>query len=449
MTTGRLVEWKHQSAVIIRLAGPLVVNNLAVAGMGFADAVMAGRLGATTLAAVAVGSSTWFLAFTLGLGILMAISPISAQLHGAGRRKKIGRYTRQGIYFALGLGVPLIFVGQYVVEPALTSIGIDPGFRDLTVGYTKAILFGAPGIFIFLALRFTTEGIGHTRPIMYSSIFALACNVFLNWVFMYGNLGAPALGAVGCGIASAISMWMVALALMGYIIISPRYRELKIFSRLAPPRLGVLKEIVLLGIPIAITITAEAGLFNAVSILVGTLGATITAAHQIALNFAATMFMVPLGLSSAATIQVGQLIGAEDYRRARIAGAAGIALCGLFMTMSAIFMLIFRDAVVGLYTDDPAVLGIALSLLAMVTIFQIADGVQIGAAAVLRGYKDTRYAMVINIFAYWVIAFPFAYMAAKVWRSPPNTIWASFVFGLTIAAVLLTWRFVRLSKARV
>ncbi|MCG8371703.1 MAG: MATE family efflux transporter [Proteobacteria bacterium] len=448
MTTARLTEWKTQSAAIARLAGPLVINNLAVAGMGFADAVMAGRLGAKTLAAVAVGSSTWFLAFTVGLGILMAISPIAAQLHGAGRRRKIGRYTRQGLYFALALGIPLIYAGQYAVEPALTAIGIDPGFRDLTVGYTKAILFGAPGMFMFLALRFTTEGIGHTRPIMYSSIFALACNVFLNWVFMYGNLGVPAMGARGCGIASAISMWLVMIALAGYVVVSPRYRELGIFSRFAPPRPGVLREIVVLGIPIAVTITAEAGLFNAVSILVGTLGATITAAHQIALNFAATLFMVPLGLSSAATIQVGQLIGAEDYERARIAGAAGIGLCGSFMTASAVFLLVFRDAVVSLYTDDPAVLGIALSLLAMVTIFQIADGVQIGAAAVLRGYKDTRYAMVINVFAYWVIAFPFAYMAAKVWRSPPNTIWASFVVGLTIAATLLTWRFVRLSRVR-
>ena len=434
MTAVRSKEIRTQAGGIMRLAGPLVVNNLSVAGMAFADAVMAGRLGAESLAAVAVGNSTWFLAFTLGLGILMAISPISAQLWGAGRRKKIGRYTRQGIYLALLMGVPLVILGQLYVEPFHVAIGIDEGFRDLAVGYTKAILFGAPGIFIFLALRFTTEGIGHTRPIMYTSVFAL------------GKFGAPALGAVGCGWASAISMWLVMIALLAYVLISPTYRELKIFARFAPPRLNVLREVIVLGVPIAITITAEAGLFAAVSILVGTLGASITAAHQIAINFASTFFMVPLALSSATTIYVGQLIGAGELERARFAGVVGIGLCGVFMTFAAIILLVFRDGVVGLYTDDVAVRTIALSLLLIVAVFQVADGIQIGAAGALRAYKDTRFPMAINIFSYWIVAFPLAYFAALVWKSPPATIWLAFVVGLTIAAVLLSWRYYRISR---
>ncbi len=446
MTALRRNEIRTQAGGILRLAGPLVVNNLAVAGMAFADAVMAGRLGAESLAAVAVGNSTWFLAFTLGLGILMAISPIAAQLWGAGRRKKIGRYTRQGIYLALLMGVPLIFIGQKFVEPFHVAIGIDEGFRDLAIGYTKAILFGAPGIFIFLALRFTTEGIGHTRPIMYTSAFALVSNVFLNYVLMFGKFGAPALGAVGCGWASAISMWLVMFALLAYVLISPRYRELKIFARFAPPRLNVLREVIVLGVPIAVTITAEAGLFAAVSILVGTLGAAITAAHQIAINFASTFFMVPLALSSATTIYVGQLIGAGELERARFAGVVGIGLCGAFMTFAAIILLVFRDGVVGLYTDDMAVRTIALSLLLIVAVFQVADGIQIGAAGALRAYKDTRFPMVINIFSYWIVAFPLAYSAALIWKSPPATIWLAFVAGLTLAAVLLSWRYYRISK---
>ena len=446
MTAARSNEVRTQAGAIMRLAGPLVVNNLSVAGMAFADAVMAGRLGAESLAAVAVGNSTWFLAFTLGLGILMAISPISAQLWGAGRRQKIGRYTRQGIYLALLMGVPLIFIGQVLVEPFHVVIGIDEGFRDLAVGYTKAILFGAPGIFIFLALRFTTEGIGHTRPIMFTSIFALASNVFLNYVLMFGKFGAPALGAVGCGWASAISMWLVMFALLAYVLISPRYRELGIFARFAPPRLNVLREVIVLGFPIAITITAEAGLFAAVSILVGTLGAAITAAHQIAINFASTFFMVPLALSSATTIHVGQLIGANETERARFAGFVGIGLCGVFMTFAAVVLLVFRDGVVGLYTDDVAVRAIALSLLLIVAVFQVADGIQIGAAGALRAYKDTRFPMAINIFSYWIVAFPLAYSAALVWKSPPATIWLAFVVGLTVAAVLLSWRYYRISR---
>ena len=447
MTEGRIKAWREQAQPLLRLAGPLIVNNLAVAGMQFADAVMAGRLGADALAAVAVGGSVWFLGFSFCLGLLMAISPIAARHFGSGNHGLIGRYTRQGIYLGVAMGVPLILLGQFVVEPLLVWIGIDPEFRHLTIGYVGAIMFGAPGIFIFLALRFTTEGIGHTRPIMFTSIFALSCNVFLNYVLMFGKFGAPALGAVGCGMASAITMWLVAMALALYVTVSPHYRPFRIFARIAPVRVPVLKEIIALGVPIAITITAEAGLFAAVSILMGTRGTEITAAHQIAINFSATTFMVPLALSSATTVRVGQLIGRGELQNARTSGAVGIGLCALFMSVSAMFLLVFRDAVVGLYTDDTAVKGIAISLLLMAAIFQVADGVQIGAAGALRGYKDTRVPMAVNMFAYWVLAFPLAFLAAITYKAPPNYIWAGFVVGLGTAAVLLTWRYNRLSRA--
>lgn len=423
-----------------------MVNNLALAGMGFADAVMSGRIGAEALAAVAVGSSVWFLSFTVGLGIQMAISPIAARLFGAGRHDAIGRYTRQGIYFGLVFGLVVMLVGRSVVMPLLALIGIDPGFRDLTVEYTQAILLGAPGIFAFLALRFTTEGIGYMPPIMLTSLMAFVSNVFLNYVLMFGHFGAPALGAAGCGYASAISMWLVLFALAAYMLSSPRYRPFRIFSKFAPPRWSVLRELIVLGLPIAITITAEAGLFSAISILVGTLGAHITAAHQIAINFSSTMFMVPLALSSATTVRVGHLLGAGDQQGARVAGLTGIAGCAVFMALSAATLLVFRDAVVALYTDDTEVRNIAIGLLLMAAVFQVADGVQIGSAAALRGYKDTRVPMVINLFAYWVIGFPLAYLAAVTFRAPPNYIWGAFVVGLAVAALLLSWRFSRLSR---
>lgn len=446
MTNFNASDIKAQAKALMRLGGPLVVNNLAVAGMQFADAVMAGSLGARELAAVAVGGSFWFLGFSVCLGILMSISPIVSRHFGARDFNLIGRYTRQGLYLAVLLGVPLILIGQFAAPPLLTAFGIDPDFRELTAGYVGAITFGAPGIFAFLALRFTTEGVGHTRPIMYTSVFALVCNVFLNYVLMFGHFGAPALGAVGCGWASAISMWVVMLTLAAYMILNPRYRKFHLFSRLGPLRLSAFKEIFSLGLPIAVTITAEAGLFSAVSILMGTRGTNITAAHQIAISFASTTFMIPLALSAATTIRVGQLIGAGRMRAARLAGIVGIVLCAAFMTFSAVFLLIFRDAVVAMYTSDVAVTGIAISLLLMAAIFQIADGVQIGAAGALRGYKDTSVPMVINIFAFWVLAFPLAYLAAITYQAAPNYIWGGFIVGLGVAASLLTWRYDRLSR---
>ena len=433
--------------MLLGIAGPLIVNNLSIAGMQFADAVMAGRLGAEALAAVAVGGSVWFLHFALALGILMAISPIAARHLGAGDERLIGRYTRQGLYLAIAMAIPTWLIGHTLVEPALVYIGIDPSFRDMTVDYVKAITWGAPGMFMFLALRFTTEGVGHTQPIMYTSIFALACNVFLNWVFMYGNLGAPAMGAVGAGVASAITMWLIMLMLGAYMVLHPVYRPMKIWEHMTRVRLPALREVIVLGVPIAVTITAEAGLFNAVSILMGTLGAEISAAHQIAINFAATMFMIPLALSSAITVRIGYNLGRNDPVAARHSGVNGLLCCVMFMTASAAFLLLFRDLVVGMYTNDEAVKAIAISLLLMAAIFQVADGIQIGAAGALRGYKDTRMPMIINTFAYWVLAFPLAYMAAVTYKLEPRYIWGGFVIGLSVAAVLLTWRFHKLSRA--
>ena len=442
----RTSNWREEIQGLLKLAGPLIVNNLAIAGMQFADAVMAGRLGAESLAAVAVGASVWFFGFALCLGVLMAISPIAARHYGAGNPELIGRYTRQGIYLGFAIGVTIIALAYVTVEPALLQIGIDESFRELTLGYVKAIIWGAPAIFVFLALRFTTEGIGRTRPIMYASIFSLVCNVFLNYVFMFGHFGAPALGAVGCGLASAITMWALMIVLAIYMMKSRHYAPLKIFSRVGPVRPEALREIIVLGVPIAVTITAEAGLFNAVSILMGTRGAAIAAAHQVAINFAATMFMIPLALSSAITVRVGHALGSGNGDAARFSGALGVLSCAVFMSVSAAFLLLFRDAVVSMYTDDPSVTAIAISMLLMAAIFQVADGVQIGAAGALRGYKDTRLPMVINIVAYWVLAFPLAYLATVTYRLAPAYTWGGFVIGLSASAILLTWRFAKVSR---
>lgn len=433
--------YSHESRALLRLAGPLIVNNLAIAGMQFADAVMAGKLGAEALAAVAVGSSVWFMFFMVLLGIMMAISPITARHIGAGTEQQVGQYTRMAVLLGLVLAVPVIALAQLGVPGLLAAINIDAGFRDTTAGYVAAIAWGAPAIFVFLALRFTNEGAGRTRPIMYISLLALVCNVFLNWVFIYGKMGAPAMGAVGCGIASAITMWIIMAVLAAYMYVSRHYDRYRIFTAGLAIDWNVVVEILRLGIPIAVTVTAEAGLFNAVSLLMGTLGADIAAAHQIAINFASTTFMIPLALSAATTVRVGYRLGRSEHDNARRSGLIGIAMCMLTMTVAAAILLTARDAVVSIYTNDPMVTSIATSLLLMAAIFQIADGLQVGAAGALRGYKDTQLPMIFTLFSYWVVAFPLAFMAAVVWEMPPHFIWSGFVAGLCVAGVLLGWRF--------
>ena len=444
-TRTETLSWRNEIRRLLALAGPLIVNNLTIAGMQFADAVMSGRLGADALAAVAIGGSVWFLGFTICMGMLMAISPIAARHFGARNPQLIGRYTRQGMYLGAVYGVVLCIAAQFAIEPLLTLLTISPEFRDLSAGYIRAITYGGPAIFVFLALRFTTEGIGETKPIMYTSLLALVCNVFLNWVLMFGNLGAPALGVVGCGLASAITMWLIAFVLASYMLVRDIYKPMQIFSRLAPIRANVLREIVALGLPIAVMITAEAGLFSAISLMMGTRGTAITAAHQIGINLSATTFMIPLALSSAITIRVGHELGAGNFGRARYAGGFGIGVCAGFMMLMAVLMLLFREYVVMLYTDDAVVRSIAVSILFMAALFQVADGIQIGAAGALRGYKDTRVPMVINTFSYWVLAAPLAFLAAIAYELPPNYVWGGVIVGLSVAAMLLSWRYVRIS----
>jgi MATE family multidrug resistance protein len=431
---------------LLVVAGPLIINNLAISGLNFSDAVMAGRLGASQLAAVAVGGSVWMLAFVFCLGILMALTPIVSRLTGSEKYSLVGRYVRQAFWLSQALGIVILVLAQWFIRPLLTYIGIDSEFREDTIGYIQAIMFGMPGMCAFLVFRFTTEGLGVTRPIMWTTLFSLVSNIFGNWVLMYGNLGAPTLGAAGCGISSAITVWLMAIGLGSYLYWHKRYEPLKIFVRSATVRWPILKELLGLGLPITMTITAEVGLFNAVSIMVGTISVEVAAAHQIAVNFAGTMFMVPLALSSATTVRVGQALGAGNAVTAKLRGRIGIYSCGTFMLFSAVFMLFARDFVVGLYTADPSVREIALSLLLVAAVFQVSDGIQIGAAGALRGYKDTQVPMVINIIAYWVVAFPLAYLAAVVLRAEPKYIWIAFVAGLFLSACLLTYRFGKISS---
>jgi multidrug resistance protein, MATE family len=433
---------------IARLAGPLVANNLALAGMNFADTVMAGRLGTTDLAAVAVGGSAWMIVFLFGLGLLMAVGPVVAHAYGAGRWEEAGAVLRQALWLSQVMAV-IGFVMLLYAPALLAKIGVDPEVVPLTRGYLFAMSFGLPGVFAFLAMRFMTEGVGWTRPIMYAAAVGLVVNVFGNWVLMYGNLGFPRLGAVGCGISSALAMWSMFTVMLIYLLRSGRYARYALWTRFELPRWPVQREVLGLGLPIAASVEAEAGLFAATGLIMATLGATQVAAHQIAINYAATMFMVPLAFHSATTIRVGQALGRGEAAQARRAGWTGIAMCGLFMLLSAIVLLLFREHIAAFYTNDPELLPLATALLTMAMIFQLSDGLQVGAAGALRGFKDTRVPMLMNVGSYWLLAFPMAWYAGIHAGLGPVAVWVALIAGLTVTAVLLNGRFMLLSNRRV
>ncbi len=427
------------------LALPLVGTNLSIIGMQFADTVMAGQLGARDLAALAVGVGYYHLFLLFGIGVLMAVSPSVAHAFGANDTQGVTRYCRQAWWLALALAV-LLVTGLWQVDRVLPVLGIAPEIRPTAVGYVHAMSFGMPGLLAFLALRYTSEGLGRTRPIMYFGFLALAVNVLGNWIFMYGKWGMPRLGAVGCGVATAISEWLMFFSMLAYMRRQRAYREFDFFARVDPPDWRALRELARIGAPIAGSVLAEGGLFVCAALMIGGMGATLTAGHQIALNYASFMFMVPLAISSATTIHVGHTLGRGERERGRSAGLLGIAMCASVMALSALGILLFNDGIANLYSRDPAVREVAAGLLLVAAIFQLSDGVQVGAAGALRGFKDTAIPMAMCIFSYWVVGFPFAYVFAVVKGGGPVYVWIGFIAGLTVSAVLLVSRYLYVSR---
>lgn len=432
--------WRREMRQYSRIAWPLILNNLAMAGMQFADTVMAGQLGEQALAIVAVGSAIWFFCYCFSMGLLMALSAFIAHSFGANQFAAIGAYARQGVSIALLMSCLVVLFAQAGVESFYQWVGIDATIQPGAVAYVQAISLGAPSMFLFLVMRYVTEGIGVTRPIMIATIFQLICNVFLNYCFIFGHFGAPAMGAVGAGVASAITMVLTALGMFTYLKRHPRYSAYQLWRGEWWPNRAIQRQLWGLGMPMAIGISAEVGLFNAIALLMGSLGATAAAANQIAINFASTTFMIPMAIGAAATVRVGHLLGANRPDDGRYAAWFAVGLCTSIMALSAVCLLLFRDVLVTWYTPVASVGAIAIDMLAIAAIFQVVDGVQVGVAGALRAYKDTRVPMVICLFSYWVCAFPAAYVFVKVWQWPAATVWWGFVIGLGIAACLLGQR---------
>jgi MATE family multidrug resistance protein len=433
---------------IAALGGPLLANNLSISGMAFADTVMAGQLGAVDLGGLAIGAGCYHLFMYIGFGLLMSVSPSIAHAYGANDSAKVTRYARQSWWLVLALAL-LLSVGMQQVDAFLPPIGISPEILPVAIGYVQAISWGMPAMLAFLSLRYTSEGLGRTKPIMYIGFLGLIANVIGNWIFMYGKFGAPALGAVGCGVATAISLWLMFIAMWLHVRWHRAYRPFNFFARIDRPDWKVIGELTRVGAPIAGSILAEGGLFVAAALMMGSMGAITAAGHQIALNYAAFMFMVPLAISSATTIHVGHTLGRGDVQGARNAGLLGIAMCAVVMMISAIVILFSNDQIAALYTRDPPVRELAAGLLLMAALFQFSDGVQVGAAGALRGFKDTTVPMALCVFSYWVIGFSFAYYFGVHRGGGPVQVWIALTVGLTVSAVLLVARYLLVTRARV
>lgn len=298
-------------------------------------------------------------------------------------------------------------------------------------------------------VRFMFEGMGRARPVMLVGLAGLLINLLADYVFMYGPLGLPALGAVGAGWGTTVTFWLMAAIMLGLAGRLRSVRELNLFAALGRPRPREWGQTLRLGLPVGVTLLLEAGLFGMLGLLMALFSSTAVAAYQIAANFAGLTFMLPLGISLATTARVGQAAGAGHLAQARLRGFVGIGVALAVMVLPLFIMAVFPHWIAGLYTDAPDIRVLAAGLLQLAVLFQLFDGVQASAAGALRGFKDTRMPMLITLLAYWGVGLPVGWWFGFVRDDGPQGLWWALIAGLGVAAILLGWRFVSMTRRAV
>lgn len=426
----------------LRLAAPLVVGQLSAMGMSVVDSVIAGRLGAAALGGVAVGGAVYSFSLLLTIGVLGSVTPTVAQLFGAKRFDEIAPRARQAWWLALGLGL-LVMLICFNASLMLKAIGVDPQLYPYASEFLRGVGCGGPALAAFFMLRGYADGLGRTKPGMVASTAGLLLLIPLAILLAFGAGPIPALGTFGLGLATAISLSVEVIGLAWYLHRASWFQRFGTILQVDPPRWEPIRALLALGLPMAFSWQMEGGLFIVVALLMGRIGGDWAAAHQIAISVASVAFMVPLGLAQAVTVRVGHARGADDIVGVRRAGVAGLLLALATQTFSAAVMLIFAAQLTRLYAPGAEQLvPLAVQLMFLAGIFQMSDGIQVVAAGALRGLKDTQFPMYITALAYWGIGFPLAWGLGfgTGWGAPG--LWIGFIAGLTMAAILLNWRFV-------
>ena len=429
---------------MLRLAFPVVIIQVGMMSMGVVDTIMVGHLSARALAAVALGNLYFFGLAVFAMGTLMVLDPIVAQAVGAGDEPAIARGIQRGVLLAGLLTVPA--VGLLIVAEGFMTLARQPvEVVPMAAAYAVRLAPGILPFFVFIVFRQSLQAMRLTVPIVIAIVVANLANAALNWILIYGRYGAPAMGVEGSAWATTASRWLLALLLMVLV-----RRHLAPYLWPLRPEiwdLAPLGRMLRLGVPIGCQYVLEFGAFAMVALMMGWLGETEMAGHQVAINLASLTFMVPLGTSDAASVLVGQAVGRRDSDGAR--GAAHSALlCGAgFMALTASVFLTMPGPLARLYTDDVPVVMLAAALIPLAGVFQVFDGLQAVGGGILRGLGETRVAMLVNLFGYWFLGLPVSYVLGFVLGLGPIGLWWGLVLGLAVVATVLLVR-VRIALAR-
>jgi MATE family multidrug resistance protein len=426
----------------MQLAMPIIAGQLGMILMGFFDTVQVGKLGADYIAATGVGSTVYWISTLLGLGTLMAISPLVSEARGAQKDwRAIGIY-HSGLKVALGISV-LFLVVVYIVTRFFHHLGQEPQVADLAIEYLFWLNLGTPVIMFATVYKQLLDGLGRTAVGMWVNILALLLNVLLNWLLIYGHWGFPALGISGAAIASVIARLAMLVALYLFVRFDQQIHQLKTAynNALAEQHNDYSAAILRIGIPYGLQMFFEIAAFGVAQIMAGWLGKTYSAAHQMAINLASITFMITAGLSAAGTIMTGYHFGAKSKSDIRVAAITVVMLTFAFeLTFAGIFI-VFNQPLATLYTDDVTLLAVAPGLILLAAFFQLSDGLQSVASGLLRGIQDVKIPSIMAFVSYWLIMIPACYLLAFTFGYGVKGIWIGFIIGLSFAASVLLLRF--------
>ena len=439
-----------------KLAWPILIGQLATVGMGAADVAMTGHTNPEELAAVSLGAAIWSIVLVTVSGIMMAINTLVAHEIGAARHDKVPHIVRQSLWKALLVGLVACLLTN-MAALVFDHLMLEPAVAAKAKLFVHIISCALPPFAAYRALYGYSTSINQTKPVMVIALAALALNIFVNYLLIYGHWGMPKLGGVGCAVATTCCVWMMLLAMLAWIRIAPAYRATYPFTHWEGPQMSSIGPMLRLGLPIGVTYFAEVSAFGVISLLVARFGVIQVSAHQIALNFSSVVFMVPLTFGIALVTRVGHAVGEANLRRARFISWVGVAMSLTAAIVSATLITVFRHQIAQAYTSDPQVQALCAQLLLFAALFQLSDATQVATSCAIRGYKVTRQPMLIQLLAFWGFSLPIGYVlglapAGFLW-SPAEPMaaagfWIGLVTGLTVAAVLLTWYLNRLSLQR-
>ena len=432
---------------IVKLGWPVLIAQVAVMINGVIDTVMAGRLSAADLAAVGIGASIYVSIFVTSMGVLIALTPVVAQLFGAGRLEEIGEEVRQSLWLGVLLAV-IASVLIYFPDPFLALAQVAPEVEVKTRSYLRSIALGVPAMLMFRVFYSFTTAVSKPRVIMLLNLVGLALKIPLNLVFMHGHLGMPALGGPGCGVSTAIIAWIIATAAWLVCWFDVSYRPFGVFARWSWPRWSEQLRLMQIGLPIGFNFLVDVTSFTFMALFIARLGTASSGGHQIAANLTGLIYMMPLAMASATGVLTGQAIGAGDPRRARLTGFVGIGSGLICACVVALAVWFGRESIAGLYTRDDEVKAVAITLLAYVATYHLFDAVSAVAVSVLRGYKKTVVPMLCNIVALWGLGLGGGYLLAfgSSWDMGAAGFWIAGTAGVLTGSILIVLYFLRISR---